>query len=132
MAAIGNNGELYFTLFEAGFNVTVMIGVLDRLVRHLDRKIHLIVDGHPSHRAHLLRDWLPSGSRCTSRPAAPRTQPRRTAGQRPQNPRHRNDKRPNPGRTGGGARTHLRRRQNQPERVKAFFGKQHVRYAAGQ
>jgi transposase len=29
-----------------------------------------------------------------------------------------------------GARTHLRRRQNQPDRVKAFFGKEQVRYAA--
>jgi hypothetical protein len=29
------------------------------------------------------------------------------------------------------ARTHLRRRQNQPNRVRAFFGKQEVRYAGG-
>lgn len=27
-------------------------------------------------------------------------------------------------------RTHLRRRQNQPDRVRAFFGKEEVRYAA--
>ncbi len=49
IAAISNKGELYFTVFEGGFNVAVMIGFLDRLVRHLDRKIHLIVDGRPSH-----------------------------------------------------------------------------------
>ncbi|WP_010309122.1 transposase [Saccharopolyspora spinosa] len=72
MAAISHNGEPYFTLFEVGFNVTVMIGFLDRLVRYLDRKIHLIVDGPSSHRAHLQRDWLPSGrSRYTSCPATP-------------------------------------------------------------
>jgi hypothetical protein len=58
MCALSNKGELYFTVFEGGFNVQVMIPFLDRLVRHLDRKIHLIVDGHPSHRAHLVRDWL--------------------------------------------------------------------------
>jgi hypothetical protein len=28
------------------------------------------------------------------------------------------------------ARTHLRRRQNQPNRVRAFFGKKEVRYVA--
>lgn len=55
MAAISNKGEMYFTVFEGGFNVHVMITFLDRPVRHLDRKVHLIVDGHPSH---LLRDWL--------------------------------------------------------------------------
>ncbi|MFC3456346.1 transposase [Amycolatopsis speibonae] len=34
------------------------LGLSNRLTRHLDRKIHLVVDGHPSHRAKLLKAWL--------------------------------------------------------------------------
>ena len=134
MAAISNKGELYFTVFEGGFNVTVMIGFLDRLVRHLDRKVHLIVDGHPSHRAKLLKQWL------TDR--ADRIEMHFLPGYSPElNPvellngdlKHHVTATTSP-RTqtelAAGARTHLRRRQNQPDRVKAFFGKDEVRYAA--
>jgi transposase len=134
MAAISNKGEMYFTVFEGGFNVHIMITFLDRLVRHLDRKIHLIVDGHPSHRAHLLRDWLAQ--------RAERIEMHFLPGYSPElNPvellnadlKHHVTARTSPrNRTelADGARTHLRRRQNQPNRVKAFFRKPPVRYAA--
>ncbi len=37
----------------------------------------------------------------------------------------------NPAELAAAAASHLRRRQNQPEAVKALFGKPEVRYAAG-
>jgi transposase len=134
MAAISNKGELYFTVFQGGFNVTVMIEFLDRLTRHLDRKIHLVVDGHPSHRAKLLKAWLVARiDRIEMHflpPYSPELNPVEllngdlkhhvTATQSPRDQRE----------LAAGARTHLRRRQNQPDRVKAFFGKEEVRYAA--
>src|SRR6266550_168197 len=58
MAAISNRGELYFTCYRGSFTGPVFLAYLDRLVRHLDRKIHLIVDGHPVHRRIMVRDWL--------------------------------------------------------------------------
>ena len=58
MAAISNKGELYFTCFTGSFTGPVFLAWLDRLVRHLDRKIHLIVDGHPVHRRGTVRDGL--------------------------------------------------------------------------
>ncbi len=134
MCALSNKGELYFTVFEGGFNVHVMITFLERLVRHLDRKIHLIVDGHPSHRAHLLRDWLAERHERIEMHFLPGYAPELnpvellnadlkhhvTARTSPRNQAELAD----------GARTHLRRRQNQPDRVKALFGKDEVRYAA--
>jgi transposase len=134
MAAISNKGELYFTVFEGGFNVRVMIEFLDRLTRHLDRKIHLVVDGHPSHRAKLLTAWLADRAGKIEMhflpPYSPELNPVEllngdlkhhvTATQSPRDQQE----------LAAGARTHLRRRQNQPDRVKAFFGKEEVRYAA--
>ncbi|MFD8501121.1 IS630 family transposase [Amycolatopsis sp. NPDC059657] len=134
MAAISNKGELYFTVFEGGFNVQVMIEFLDRLVRHVDRKIHLIVDGHPSHRAILLKDWLAKRAERIEMHFLPGYSPELnpvellngdlkhhvTATQSPRTQQE----------LAAGARTHLRRRQNQPDHVKAFFGKEEVRYAA--
>lgn len=134
MAAISNKGEMYFTVFEHGFNVQVMITFLDRLVRHLDRKIHLIVDGHPSHRAKLLTTWLAG--------RADRIEMHFLPGYSPElNPvellngdlKHHVTATTTPrsrAELADGARTHLRRRQNQPDRVKAFFRKAPVRYAA--
>lgn len=111
-----------------------MITFPDRLVRHVDRKIHLIVDGHPSHRARLLRDWLIE--------RAERIEMYFLPGYSPElNPvellnadlKHHVTATTSPrtqAELAAGARTHLRRRQNQPDRVKAFFGKGPVRYAA--
>lgn len=134
MAAISNKGELYFTVFEGGFNVSVMIEFLDRLTRHLDRKIHLVVDGHPSHRAKRLKAWLADRADRIEMhflpPYSPELNPVEllngdlkhhvTATTSPRTQAE----------LAAGARTHLRRRQNQPDRVKAFFGKDEVRYAA--
>jgi transposase len=134
MAAISNKGELYFTVFEGGFDVAVMIGFLDRLVRHLDRKVHLIVDGHPSHRAHLLRDWLAERVERIEMHFLPGYAPELNPVELLNSDLKTHVTARTSARTrtelAAGARTHLRRRQNQPERVKAFFGKEQLRYAA--
>src|SRR5205809_516241 len=58
MAAISNKGELYFTCYAGSFTGPVFLAFGKRLTRHLDRKVHLIVDGHPVHRRIMVRDWL--------------------------------------------------------------------------
>ncbi len=58
MCAIGNKGELYFTVYTGSFNGKVFLSFLDRLTRHLDRKVHLIVDGHPVHRRKTIQQWI--------------------------------------------------------------------------
>lgn len=59
ISAIGNDGTLRFSLFQGKFNQQVFTDFLDRLIRqHPARKVHLIVDGHPSHRAKLVKKWV--------------------------------------------------------------------------
>jgi transposase len=58
ISAIGNDGSLRFQLFEGKFNQFVFIEFLKLLIKHHpDRKVFLIVDGHPSHRSKLVNAW---------------------------------------------------------------------------
>lgn len=133
MAAISNKGELYFTCYTGSFTGPVFLAFLKRLVTHLDRKIHLIVDGHPVHRRISVRDWLAEH--------VDRIEMHFLPGYSPElNPvellngdtkRHVSQTNPaDPAQLTAETRKHLRRRQNQPDAVKALFGKPEVRYAA--
>jgi transposase len=52
ISALSNQGKLRFRLFVGSFTGAVFIDFLGRLVRDCGgRKVHLIVDGHPVHRA---------------------------------------------------------------------------------
>jgi transposase len=106
---------------------------IPRLTRHLDRKIHLIVDGHPVHRRVSIRNWLAEHVDSIEMHFLPGYSPEL-------NPvellngdlkRHAAQSNPsNPAQLTAAASAHLRRRQNQPGAVKALFGKPEVRYAA--
>jgi hypothetical protein len=69
ISAISNAGLLRFRLFTGSFTGAVFIDFLRRLLRDCGgRKVHLIVVGHPVHRAKLVSAWvggMPSGSSCT-------------------------------------------------------------------
>jgi transposase len=133
MAAISNKGELYFTCYTGSFTGPVFLAYLDRLVRHLDRKIHLIVDGHPVHRRVTVHNWLSEHVDTIEMHFLPGYSPEL-------NPvellnadikRHVAQANPaSPAELATAAAAHLRRRQNQPHAVKALFGKPEVRYAA--
>jgi transposase len=59
ISAISNQGRLRFRLFVGSFSGRVFIDFLGRLLRDCDgRKVHLIVDGHPVHRARLVSAWV--------------------------------------------------------------------------
>jgi transposase len=59
ISALSNRGQLVFSVFEGRFVVAVFLGFLERLIRHSQgRKIFLIVDGHPVHRAKAVQEWL--------------------------------------------------------------------------
>jgi len=40
------------------FTARVFVQLLRRLVKHAERKVFLIVDGHPVHRSQAVRGWL--------------------------------------------------------------------------
>ena len=59
VSAISNAGRLRFRLFTGSFTGAVLIDFLGRLVRDCgERKVHLIVDGHPVHRAKQVSAWV--------------------------------------------------------------------------
>jgi transposase len=59
ISALTNRGQLAFSVFEGNFVVPVFLAFLERLIRHAKgRKVFLIVDGHPVHRAKLVKEWL--------------------------------------------------------------------------
>jgi len=51
-------GHFRFMTVEGGVNATVFRDFLKRLITGMDRKIFLIVDGHPTHKAKLVRDFV--------------------------------------------------------------------------
>ena len=58
IAAISNTGTLRFRVFDERFTGPLFLDVLKRLVKDANgRKLHLIIDGHPAHRAKVVRDW---------------------------------------------------------------------------
>lgn len=59
IAVVANDGSLRWQLFEGKFNQFVFVDFLERLVKHhRDRKIYLLLDGHPSHRSKLVMKWI--------------------------------------------------------------------------
>ena len=59
IAAISNTGTLRFRVFDERFTGPVFLDFLKRLVKDAKgRKIMLILDGHPAHRARVVRDWV--------------------------------------------------------------------------
>ncbi len=59
ISAISNQGLLRFRLFVGSFTGAVFIDFLGRLLRDCGgRKVHLIVDAHPVHRAKLVSAWV--------------------------------------------------------------------------
>jgi transposase len=133
MAAISNKGELYFTCYTGSFNGPVFQAFLKRLVGHLDRKIHLIVDGHPVHRRLSIRNWLAENVGRIEMHFLPGYSPELNPVELLNGDIKRRVSQANPAnraQLAAEASAHLRRRQNQPDAVKALFGKAEVRYAA--
>jgi transposase len=133
MCAMSNRGKLFFTVYDGSFNVAIMIEFLRRLVNTADHKVHLIVDGHPTHRAKAVTKWLKAHVSQIEMHFLPGYAPELNPVEilngdikkqvAKANPHHKDDLRAE-------LRSHLRRRQQQPEFLRSLFGKPEVAYAA--
>jgi transposase len=138
ISAISNLGQLWFMVFAGKLNAALFIEFLGRLLRvSAGRKLFLIIDSHPAHKAAKVTRWL------DQKPAerrgrlelfflpgySPQLNPDECLNQdtkqamKKHRPRHQREMIDN-------VRSHLRRRQKQPELVQRFFQEEHVRYAA--
>jgi hypothetical protein len=124
-------------VFCCRFNADVFIRFLGRLLKATDgRKIILVINSHPAHKAAKVARWIDAkrGRRakrelCFMPGYSPELTPDEMLNQdtkqamRRQRPRDQSQMMAN-------ARSHLRRRQKQPDVVRNFFQEDHVRYAA--
>jgi len=134
ISAITNRGHLAFMVFKGRFTTPVMIDFLSRLIRHCSRKVFLVVDRHPVHRAAKVRRWvnkhmdrirlffLPSYSPELN-PDELLNQDVKTNALGRQRPRDKLEMLAN-------IRSYLRSTQRRPAIVRAYFQEEHVRYAA--
>lgn len=135
ISAITNRGHLNFMVFKQRFKAPVFIEFLRRLTRQQDgRKIFLIVDGHPVHRAKKVKDWLKKNThkiRLFRLPGySPELNPDEVLNQDVKSNSLGRKRSHNQQELMANVRSYLWRRQRQPEIVKNYFKEKHVRYAA--
>jgi transposase len=135
ISALSNRGQLYFMVFSGRANADLFISFLRRLLKQMNgRKVFLIVDGHPSHRAKKVQSFVARHDKSLRLyflpPYSPELNPDELLNQdvktnalgrrRPHDQKE----------LIADTRSHLRRRQKQPHIVANFFNEKHVRYAA--
>ncbi len=135
ISAITNRGHLNFRVFDGRFTGAVFVDFLWRLVRqNKGRKVFLIVDGHPVHRARKVKAWLERHSEEIELFFLPGYSPELNPDEMlnqdvksnalgRQRPRSVQELK-------ASVRSYLRRRQRQPHIVRRYFHEAHVRYAA--
>ena len=60
ISAISNRGDIKFKLIEGRFTARVFVDFCKQLIKDVKRKIFLIVDGHPAHKAKMVSKFIQS------------------------------------------------------------------------
>lgn len=134
ISAISNRGRLNFMVFRKIFLVEVFLDFLKRLLRQINRKIFLIVDGHPVHRSRKVKKWL-KHNECHIRlfflPSySPELNPDEILNQDVKSNAVGRRRAHNQNELMANVRSYLRSRQRKPNIVRNYFKEEHVRYAA--
>lgn len=138
ISVLSNLGRLWFMVFACRFNAGVFKRFLERLLRATgERKLFLIVDSHPAHKAASVAAWIAERPERAARielfflPGySPELNPDELLNQDTKQAMKQTRPR-NQGQMMQNVRRHLRSRQKRPGVVKRFFDEEHVRYAAG-
>ena len=134
ISAITNRGGLSFMVFEGKFKSPVFVAFMQRLLKQVAGKIYLIVDGHPVHKSGTamrvaanhssrLRLIRMPGYGPELNPDELLNQDVKTNGLGKSRPTNRTE-------LMAIVRSHLYRRQKQPQVITNLFREKHVRYAA--
>ena len=135
IAAISNTGTLRFRVFDEKFTGAVFLDFLKRLVKdNKGRKIMLILDGHPAHRARIVRDWVAANREAIELHFLPGYSPELNPAECLNQDVKTNavgKRRPvNITELKADVRRFLRSCQRRPAKVARYFHERHVRYAA--
>jgi transposase len=134
ISTVTNTGKLAFLVFTGSFNRQVLLEFLPRLLRHVRRKVFLIWDGHPVHRAAAVEDWLAARPErletFTLPPYAPELNPDELLNQDLKGNAFRHPRPHNEHELIELVTGYLEDTQDQPEIVRSYFRESHVSYAA--
>jgi transposase len=134
ISAITNKGALAFMVFQGKFKAPVFVEFMKRLLKQIDGRIYLIVDGHPVHKSGTATRFAANHSsrlRLIRMPGyCPELNPDellnqdvKTNGLGKSRPTNRTE-------LMATVRSHLYRRQKQPQVITNLFREKHVRYTA--
>lgn len=62
ISVLSNAGRMFFTVLRGGFNAQSLLVFLQRLIQSVNKKIFLVADAHPAHRAIAVQQWLANHS----------------------------------------------------------------------
>jgi len=134
ISAINNRGHLNFMVFKSRFDSNVFFVFLKRMVRQIKRKVFLIIDGHPVHRATKIKNWIQKHTdqiRLFYLPGySPQLNPDEMLNQDVKSNAVGRRRAKNQPELVANTRSYLRSRQRQPHIVKRYFQEEHVRYAS--
>jgi transposase len=135
ISAISNQGKLHFMVFDGRANADLFISFLRRLLRQAKgRKIYLIVDGHPSHRAKKVKQFIARNAELIALyflpPYSPELNPDEMLNQDVKAGALSRRRPTSLTQLITNTRSYLRSRQRQPNIVANYFREKHVRYAA--
>jgi transposase len=134
ISTLTNRGRLAFMVFRERFTVSVFLRFLRRLVRQVKRRVFLIVDRHPVHRAASVTRWLARHSskiRMFFLPSySPELNPDELLNQDVKTNAVGRRRPVDQAELIGSVRSYLRSTQRCPDVVRSYFHEEHVRYAA--
>jgi len=113
------------------FSSNVFIEFLRRLLRQVDGKLFLIVDGHPAHRSQEVKQWIAKKKQCIQLFYLPGYSPELNPDEVLNKGVKSNEVRRKRPKSQIEMISSVRRsRQKQPEKVKCYFREKHVQYTA--
>lgn len=134
ISSLTNQGKLQFMLFKEGYTASIFIDFMSRLIRYNRRKVFLIVDGHPTHKAKVVREWIEEHSDrielfllpCYS----PELNPDELVNQDVKTNAVAKHRPLNADQLENNVENYLMKRKSDLEQVKKYFNAKHVQYAA--
>ena len=134
ISAITNKGSLAFMVFAGKFKAPVFVEFMRRLLKQVNGKVYLIVDGHPVHKSKTVKQFVADHAKrlrlillpgyCPElNPDELLNQDVKTNALGKSRPRSKAE-------MISTVRSHLHRRQKQPQIIRSLFLEKHVRYAA--
>jgi transposase len=134
ISAVSNRGELRWKVLDGAIKAPVLVDFLQRLIRGARRKVFLILDRLPVHRAASVRAWLARHKRQIEVFYLPSYSPELNPDEGLNADLKQNVMRKAPMRSKQHLKqatiSHMRRLSNSPARVRSYFRQKPVRYAA--